>query len=146
LTDLDITPTEFQLAKRKAGLQKWMISHPVDFLELGRPDPISNYPDVRTAYIDAANHRWDKDGILYEAARLVGLSAMREQEERYTYPLFQKHYKAVITAHSQGASYKVMQVPQIEVKKESVACDSKTADEWLANIRALLEDNKNDNK
>jgi len=37
-------------------------------------------------------------------------------------------------------------VPHIEVKKDSVACDSKTADEWLANIRALLEDNKNDNK
>lgn len=146
LNDLEITANEFMAAKRKSLGLSWPPTAPADFLALGRAEIASNYPDVRTAYIDAANHRWDEDGILYEAARLVGLSAMREQEERYTYPMFQKHYKDVITTHSQGAVYKVMQVPQIEVKKPLVACDSKTADEYLRKIRELLSENNNDNK
>ena len=142
LTDLNITPSEFQIAKRKAGLQKWMISHPVDFLELARGAITDNYPDMYDAYIDAAHHRWDDEGILHYTAKLVGLGTMREQPEAKTYPMWQKHYPSVCKLHSQGLIAKPVQSPQIVDKTAPVACDEQTANHYLEKIRALLAENK----
>ena len=145
LTDLDITPTEFQLAKRKAGLQKWMISHPVDFLELGRPDPMLSYPEVSQAYNDQANFKTDCP-IAHETAKRVGFSTMREQPKSVSYPLWVKHYKNVCNEHIAGKEFTKPQVQQIEHKTAPQAASEDVASEMIANIRALLEGNKNDNK
>lgn len=141
LTDLEITPSEFKEAKRKAGLQSWMISHPADFLALARVDPTTQYPDMRQAYLDAANQRTDCP-IAYETARRVGFSQMRHGYEYITYPMWQKHYSEVCKAHSQGAVFKTPQVPQIESKSVPMINDSAVNEFYLANIRAILAGDK----
>lgn len=142
LTELEITPKEFEEAKRKAGLQSWMISHPVEFLELVRGKATDNYPDVKQAYIDQANFITDCP-IAYETARRVGFSAMREQPEHKTYPLWQKHYEQVCIEHRGGAEFKKVQVLQIENTEPQAAISSQVSSDYLANIKAILAgDNK----
>lgn len=99
LNDLQITPEEFAIAQRKSLTLSWPPTAPADFLELGRGSVLDNYPDMHEAYIDAAHHRWDSDGILYETAKRVGLAAMREMPETKTYPQWQKHYPEVCRLH-----------------------------------------------
>lgn len=137
LTELQITPTEFKEAKRKAGLRTWMISHPVEFLELARGKATDNYPDVRQAYIDQANFRTDCP-IAYETARRVGFSAMREQPEHKTYPQWKKHYTEVCIEHSQGKAFTGPSSQQIENKRAPVALIGPTGDMYLDEIRAIL--------
>lgn len=142
LTELEITPSEFEVAKRKAGLKTWMTSHPVEFLELARGKATDNYPDVRQAYTDQANFKTDCP-IAYETARRVGFSAMREQPEHKTYPVWQKHYEQVCIEHRGGAEFKKVQVLQIENTEPQAACDDHVSSEYLANLKAILTgDNK----
>lgn len=141
LTDLQITPMEFKEAKRKAGLEKWMISHPVEFLELARGKATDSYPDVRQAYIDQANFKTDCP-IAYETARRVGFSAMREQPEHKTYPLWQKHYEQVCIEHRGGQTFNKPQVLRIENKSAPAATPSPASSEYLANIKSLLAGDK----
>lgn len=145
LTELQITPTEFEEAKRKAGLRTWMISHPVEFLELARGAATDNYPDVKQAYIDQANFRTDCP-IAYETARRVGFSAMREQPEHRTYPRWQKHYQAVCTEHRSGKEFSKPQVLQIENMKPQAAISSVENDNYLSEIKAILAGDKNVNQ
>ncbi len=141
LTDLQITRSEFETAKRKSYGLTWLPTAPADFLSLGRADPTLSYPDMRQAYLDAANQRTDCP-IAYETARRVGFNQMREGYEYITYPLWQKHYAEVCKAHSQGAEFKKPQVLQIANETAPVACDSEVSDQYLANIKALLAGGK----
>lgn len=142
LFDMQITPKEFEEAKRKAGLKTWMISHPVEFLELARGKVADNYPDVRQAYVDQANFRTDCP-IAYETARRVGFSAMREQPEHKTYPLWQKYYEQVCIEHRGGQTFDKPQTLQIESKSAEAACDDALSNEYLENLKAILAgDNK----
>ena len=118
-----------------------MISNPADFLELWRGKPTDNYPDVKQAYIDQANFKTDCP-IAYETARRVGFSAMREQPEHKTYPLWQKHYEQVCIEHRGGAEFEKVQVLQIENTKPLAAVESKVSDKYLNDIRALLAGDK----
>lgn len=142
LSDLQITEKEFIAARRKSLTLSWPPTAPADFLGLGRGDLMDNYTNTHKAYIDAAHHRWDDEGILYETAKLVGLSAMRELPEIKTYPMWQKHYPEVCKRHSQGLIEKPKQVVHIEEKKQSQACSEETANYYLNEIRALLAENK----
>ena len=144
LTDLEITPAEFKAAKRKSMTLKWPPTAPADFLELGRGSIADNYPDMHKAYIDAAHHRWDEGGILYETAKRVGLAAMRELAEVKTYPQWQKHYPDVCKLHSQGLLAKPEPAKAIE-QKSSKPCSQDVADYYLNKIRALLAERDNDN-
>lgn len=137
LNDLAITPDEFMTAKRKTLSMTWPPTAPGDFLELARGAIADNYPDMRQAYLDAANQRTDCP-IAYETARRVGFGQMREGYEYITYPLWQKHYQEVIQAHSQGAEFKKPQVLQIASESASAAISSPVSSEYLANIKALL--------
>ena len=137
LTDLRITPSEFKEAKRKAGMQSWMISHPADFLALARVDPTTQYPDMRQAYLDMANQRTDCP-IAHETARRVGFSQMRHGYEYITYPIWQKHYVEVCKAHLNGQVFKVPQAPQITHESPAIAADEAISNAYIASIRALL--------
>lgn len=141
LSDLEITPSEFELAKRKTISLQWPPTAPADFLELARGAIVDNYPDMRQAYLDAANQRTDCP-IAYETARRVGFSQMREGYEYITYPLWQKHYQEVCNAHSQGAEFKKPQALQIANETAPVACDSAVSSDYLNNIRAILAGRK----
>ena len=143
LNDLEITPDEFAKAQRKSLTLEWPPTVPADFVKLGRVDPLLNYPDMYDAYINAAHHRWDDEGILYKTAKMVGLSVMREQPESKTYPQWKKHYPEVCKLHAQGLIDKPAPAKNIEHKKEqSTPCDEATAQKYIANIRALLAENK----
>lgn len=144
LNDLQMTPIEFETAQRKSLTLSWPPTAPADFLELGRGSIADNYPDMHKAYIDAAHHRWDEDGILYETAKRVGLAAMRELAEVKTYPQWQKHYPDVCKLHSQGLLAKPAPVKAIE-QKSSKPCSQDVADYYLNKIRALLAERDNDN-
>lgn len=139
LNDLQITPEEFATAQRKSLTLSWPPTAPADFLELGRGKPTDNYPDMRQAYLDQANLRTDCP-IAYETARRVGFSTMREQPERVSYPLWQKHYKDVCIEHTGGKEFTKPQAQQIEYKTASEPASEAVASEMLANIRALLEE------
>lgn len=142
LNDLQITPEEFATAQRKSLTLSWPPTAPADFLELGRSSLLSNYPDMYDAYIDAAHHRWDSEGVLYCTAKMVGLGAMRAQPEAKTYPLWQKHYPNVCKLHSQGLIAKPTPLQQIKNESAPAPCDDETAKKYLANIRAILAENK----
>ncbi|MGP5535345.1 hypothetical protein ACTXMF_12265 [Psychrobacter celer] len=137
LSDLEITANEFETAKRKTLSMSWPPTAPADFLNLGRKAATESYPDVRQAYLDQANFRTDCP-IAYETARRVGFSAMREQPEHKTYPLWQKHYEQVCIEHRGGQAFDKPQVLQIESKKAQTACDSKIRDKYLASIKEVL--------
>lgn len=142
LTDLKITPSEFELAKKKSKLKGgWMISHPADFLELARGAIADNYPDMRQAYLDTANQRTDCP-IAHETARRVGFGQMREGYEYITYPLWQKHYQEICIAHSQGTEFKKPHVLHISNEAAQAAITSPVSSEYLANIKALLAGDK----
>lgn len=141
LNDLQITPHEFMLAKRKSLSLQWPPTAPADFLALARLNSLANYPDMRQAYLDAANQRTDCP-IAYETARRVGFSQMRHGYEYITYPIWQKHYAEVCTEHSRGIEFKNPQVLQIEDSNAPAAIDELTSDEWIANIRAILAGDK----
>ena len=142
LNDLQITPEEFATAQRKSLTLSWPPTAPADFLELGRGKIADNYPEVRQAYIDQANRKTECP-IAYETARRVGFSAMREQPEHKTYPVWQKHYEQVCIEHRGGAEFKKVQVLQIENTEPQAACDDHVSSEYLANLKAILTgDNK----
>ena len=145
LNDLVITPDEFMTAKRKSLALQWPPTAPADFLELGRKAVMDNYPDVRQAYVDQANFKTDCP-IAYETARRVGFSAMREQPEHITYPVWQKHYQAVCIEHRDGAEFKKVQVLRIDNAKPQAAVESQVSDKYLNEIRAILAGDKNVNQ
>lgn len=139
LFDMQITPSEFEEAKRKAGLKTWMISHPVEFLELARG--ASEYPNVRDSYEDAAKGNYSH-GVCLETARRVGFNALRMQDERYTFPLWQKHYKDVCTAHTQGEAFELPQLLQIESEKLQAKDVSVLTNDDIELMRAILAGEK----
>lgn len=139
LFDMQITPSEFEVAKRKAGLYKWMISHPVEFLELARG--VSEYPNVRDSYEDAAKGSYSH-GVCLETARRVGFNALRMQDEKYTFPLWQKHYKDVCTAHTQGEAFELPQLLQIESKQPQAKDVSVLTNDDIELMRAILAGEK----
>lgn len=144
LSDLQITEKEFMTARRKSLSLQWPPTAPADFLELGRGKVSDNYPDMYKSYIDAAHHRWDENGVLYETAKRVGLSAMRELPEVKTYPQWQKHYPEVCKLHSQGLIEKPKQLQRIEKESASKGCSQEVADYYLSEIRALLAEREDD--
>lgn len=144
LSDLQITEKEFTNARRKSLTLSWPPTAPADFLELGRGSITDNYPDMHKAYIDAAHHRWDSEGVLYETAKRVGLAALRELPEVKTYPQWQRHYVEVCKLHSQGLIAKPTPTKVIEVKPPE-PCSEETADYYLNQIRALLAERENVN-
>lgn len=138
LTDLQITPNEFEVARRKSLTLSWAPTAPADFLALARGNPLDNYPDMRQAYIDAANQRTDCP-IAYETARRVGFGAMREQAEVITYPQWQKHYAEVCKAHSEGLELNQPSLQQIAHTGAPVAQIEVAGDDFVDNIRAILK-------
>lgn len=112
LNDLAITADEFDTAKRKSlGLQ-WPPTAPADFLALGRTETASNYPDMRTEYLAAAQGNY-KHEVTLETAKRVGTWELKTQPESISYKAWQKHYPEVCKEHSQGADFKVPESHQV---------------------------------
>ena len=94
LTDLRITGKELAVAQRKSMSLEWPPTAPADFLALGRTDAASNYPDMRQAYLQAANGDY-KHEVALETAKRVGSWELKTQSESISYKSWQQHYPVV---------------------------------------------------
>ena len=133
LTDLQMTANEFATAKRKSlGLQ-WPPTAPADFLALGRTETASNYPDMRSEYLAAAQGSY-KHEVTLETAKRVGTWELKTQPESISYKSWQKHYPEVCEEHSNGADFKVPETHQVAYSHTPVQQGTAAS----ANIDAFL--------
>lgn len=136
LNDLAITADEFDTAKRKSlGLQ-WPPTAPADFLALGRTETASNYPDMRTEYLAAAQGSY-KHEVTLETAKRVGTWELKTQPESISYKAWQKHYPEVCKEHSEGADFKVPESHQVAYSHTPVQVGSEADKQITAQLEAL---------
>lgn len=139
LTDLKITRTELFTAQRKSMSLEWPPTAPADFLALGRTETASNYPDMKQAYLAAANGDY-KHEVALETAKRVGSWELKTQPESISYKSWQKHYPEVCEEHSQGADFKVPETHRVEHSHAPVQAGSeadKRISEKLAELRRM---------
>ena len=139
LTDLRITGKELAVAQRKSMSLEWPPTAPADFLALGRTETASNYPDMKQAYLAAANGDY-KHEVALETAKRVGSWELKTQPESVSYKSWQKHYVEVCEEHSQGASFKVPETHRVEHSHAPVQAGSeadKRISEKLAELRRI---------
>lgn len=136
LNDLGITANEFATAKRKSlGLQ-WPPTAPADFLALGRTETASNYPDMKQAYLAAANGEY-KHEVVFETAKRVGSWELKTQPESVSYKSWQKHYPQVCEEHNQGADFKVPETHRVEHSHAPVQAGSEADKAIMAQLAEL---------
>lgn len=123
LTKKGITAKEFALASELSFDEDWMPNNAKEFLSLTRQSAAANYPDMRQAYLQAAQGSY-KHEVILETAKRVGEWEIKSQSESITYRRWQEHYPVVCNEHSQGASFKVPVSHQVEYKHQPVAADS----------------------
>lgn len=139
LTDLQITKKELETAQRKSMSLEWPPTAPADFLALGRTETASNYPDMKQAYLAAANGDY-KHEVALETAKRVGSWELKTQPESVSYKSWQKHYVEVCEEHSQGADFKVPETHRVEHSHAPVQAGSeadKRISEKLAELRRV---------
>lgn len=139
LTDLRITGKELAVAQRKSMSLEWPPTAPADFLALGRTDQASEYPDMKQAYLAAANGDY-KHEVALETAKRVGSWELKTQPESVSYKSWQKHYVEVCEEHSQGADFKVPETHRVEHSHAPVQAGSeadKRISEKLAELRRM---------
>jgi len=139
LTDLRITGKELAVAQRKSMSLEWPPTAPADFLALGRTETASNYPDMKQAYLAAANGDY-KHEVALETAKRVGSWELKTQPESVSYKSWQKHYPEVCEEHSNGADFKVPETHRVEHSHAPVQAGSeadKRISEKLAELRRM---------
>ena len=139
LTDLQITKKELETAQRKSMSLEWPPTAPADFLALGRTETTSNYPDMRQAYLQAAEGSY-KHEVTLETAKRVGQWEIKTQPESVSYKSWQQHYPIVCEEHSRGADFKVPESHQVAYEHSPVQAGSeadKRISEQLAELRRM---------
>lgn len=107
-----ITLAEFKTAAELSLNLKWPPTAAQDFIELVKGDVSSNYPDMRKAYMSAAQGNY-KHEVTLETAKRVGTWELKTQPESISYKSWQKHYVDVCKEHSEGADFKVPESRQV---------------------------------
>lgn len=80
-------------------------------------------PDVRTAYLEAANKPSPKNAqdwthpIVYVAGKTVGWYAMSHVAEQITFPAYEKTYREMIKRLLEGETFEVDKPKMLEAKK-----------------------------
>lgn len=136
LTDLRITGKELAVAQRKSMSLEWPPTAPADFLALGRTETASNYPDMKQAYLAAANGDY-KHEVALETAKRVGSWELKTQPESVSYKSWQKHYPEVCEEHSQGADFKVPETHRVEHSHAPVQAGSEADKAIMAQLAEL---------
>lgn len=135
LTAMGMTKSEFEIAFINSLKELWPPTAPADFLKLGRQ--VDEYIAPRSAFELATQQKYNDD-LIYAAAKRVGLTAIREQHERYTYKAFCDAYEAVKNEHRQGASFEVVQVQLVTIASPPQVSQRFVTDDEIANLRKLL--------
>lgn len=136
LNDMNTTDQEFNLAKRVSIRYEWPPTHPVDFLKLGRTETASNYPDMKQAYLAAANGDY-KHEVALETAKRVGSWELKTQPESVSYKSWQKHYPEVCEEHSNGADFKVPETHRVQHSHAPVQAGSEADKQITAKLAKL---------
>lgn len=136
LTDLRITGKELAVAQRKSMSLEWPPTAPADFLALGRTETASNYPDMKQAYLAAANGDY-KHEVTLETANRVGTWELKTQPESVSFKAWQKHYPEVCKEHSEGADFKVPESHQVAYSHTPVQVGSETDKQITAKLAEL---------
>lgn len=136
LQQLKITPKEFKTAMAKSICLQWPPTAPADFLALGRTETASNYPDMRSEYLAAAQGQY-KHEVTLETAKRVGTWELKTQPESVSYKSWQKHYPQVCKEHSQGADFKVPETHRVEHSHTAVQAGSETDKQITAKLAEL---------
>ena len=139
LTKKSVTQTEFIKASELSFDEEWIPNNAKEFLALARKPMTSNYPDIKQAYLAAANGDY-KHEVALETAKRVGSWELKTQPESVSYKSWQQHYPIVCEEHSNGASFKVPESHQVEYSHAPVAAGSeadKRISEKLAELRRV---------
>lgn len=136
LNDMNTTDQEFNLAKRVSIRYEWPPTHPADFLALGRTETASNYPDMRTEYLAAAQGSY-KHEVTLETAKRVGTWELKTQPESISYKSWQKHYPEVCKEHSEGADFKVPESHQVAYSHTPIQAGSEADKQITAKLAEL---------
>lgn len=124
LTDLQITKGELMLAQRKSMALEWPPTAPSDFLKLARQEVSQNYPDMRAAYLSAANGNYSAHAVIYETAKRVGFWDLKSKAESVTYKSWQQHYPKVCSEHASGAQFALPKERQLSYSHTPVQPNS----------------------
>lgn len=131
-----ITLSEFKTAAELSLNLKWPPTAAQDFIELVRGDISSNYPDMRKAYMSAAQGSY-KHEVTLETAKRVGTWNLKTQPESISYKSWQKHYPEVCKEHSEGADFKVPETHQVAYSHTPVQLGSETDKQITAKLAEL---------
>ena len=136
LTDLKITGKEMRAAQRKSMALEWPPTAPADFLKLSRVEVAGNYPEMHTAYLQAAQGEY-KHEVILETAKRVGEWQIKTQPESVSYKAWVLEYPIVCSEHSQGERFSVPVSHQVEYEHTAMASDSAMSgnvDDFFANF------------
>ena len=134
-----ITLKEFNQAAELSLNLKWPPTAAQDFIELVKGDVSSNYPDMKQAYLAAAQGNY-KHEVTLETAKRVGTWELKTQPESISFKSWQKHYPEVCEEHSQGADFTVPETHQVAYEHTPVQAGSeadKRISEKLAELRRM---------
>ena len=131
-----ITLAEFKTAAELSLNLKWPPTAAQDFIELVKGDVSSNYPDMRKAYMSAAQGNY-KHEVTLETAKRVGTWELKTQPESISYKSWQKHYVDVCKEHSEGADFKVPESHQVAYSHTPVQPGSETDKQITAKLAEL---------
>ncbi len=140
LTKKEITQSEFAAASERSFDEDWMPNNAKEFLALARQPISQNYPDMRQAYMAAANENYSHQ-VIFETARRVGFWEIKSQSESVSYKLWQQHYPQVCQEHAQGIEFALPKERGIAYEHEAVKAGSeadKRISERLAQIMGGL--------
>lgn len=136
LTDLNMTEREFAIACQKSLSQEWFPTAPYDFLMLARAETVKQYPEIRAAYVEAAQKRYPH-AVVYETAQRVGTWELSTMPETETWAMWEHIYPKVCQEHASGTEFTLPVAKCIEHVPPTPAT-AEQADEYLAKIKKML--------
>lgn len=145
LQRLGMTPCEFLIARDKAVEISWFPTSAADFFELAQKQIMSNYPDMRIAYMRAANNNFDimidndENSIIYETAKRVDFWLLKSQSERYSWKRWQEVYPTVCREHFLGKRF---MLPKAQAIAPSPPAPPEVSSAYLNKIKSLLNERK----
>lgn len=140
LNEFGVTEQELIEGTTKAcfarELNGWPPTTATDFINIFRTETASNYPDMRSEYLAAAQGDY-KHEVTLETAKRVGTWNLKTQPESISWKAWQKHYPEVYKEHSEGKDFKVPETHQVAYSHTPVQAGSETDKQITAKLAEL---------
>lgn len=106
LTKLGMSHSMFRAAHERTLELEWPPTTPKDFYNLALEDVLAELPDMRRAYIDAANGKFDH-GVCYAVMNFVGWWNLTNKSESTTYPKWKSAWHEVVERFAKGEAFEL---------------------------------------